>query len=222
MKTKNNIIEKASNSDTGAPEIKDFEASSSTCAQGNSMKSAEIRKNDKENLEETKIFENLVDIKIENSNSREKFNKFSHSKNSDTSTNIVDPLSEIDSQIEVELPAKSGDNSNEVLVFSKLFPNVSYEKLLQNEHFRLFSSHNGKNSTVSELYTNYLRLVEAIEGDFAKKTLVLLQNKLTSPGPLASSEKSEEIFFTKEQVLKMSAEQISKNYDTIRKSQQKW
>ena len=65
-------------------------------------------------------------------------------------------------------------------------------------------------------------LINLLDEDFTKKSLVSLQNKLSSPGSLASSEKSSEIFFTKEQVLKMSHGQISQNYDIIRKSQQKW
>ncbi len=148
--------------------------------------------------------------------------KLSKIQKSDTSTNILDPLSEIDNQQSVENSSQSTLSEDENLVFSRLFPSVSLKKLRKDELFCLFSSHNGQNLSISDLYTNYLRLINAIEGDFAKKSLVSLQNKLVSPGSLASSEKTSEVFFTKEQVLKMSAEQISKNYDIIRKSQQKW
>ena len=158
-----------------------------------------------------------------NSNTNfEKIEENYYVANLDKSKNTGDPLSVIDSQEATESIVDNGGQNDEILVFSKLFPNVSYEKLLQNEHFRLFSSHNGKNLTISDLYTNYLRLIGALEDDFAKKSLVLLQNKLVSPGSLASSEKTEDVFFTKEQVLKMNREQIAKNYEIIRKSQQKW
>ena len=154
-------------------------------------------------------------------NFKENFN-FPKNENSDTSKNIIDPLSEIDTKIYSNSASQKGASQDEILVFSKLFPNVSLEKLEKDELFCLFSSHNGKNIAISELYTNYLRLIKAIESDFATKAAVLAQNKLSSPGSLASSEKTIDVFFTKEQVLRMNPEQISKNYETIRKSQQKW
>ena len=155
-------------------------------------------------------------------NNFNKFDENSQKQISDTSKNILDPLSVIDSQHNMPSKDFEASKEDEILVFSKLFPNVSIEKLEQDELFRLFSSHNGKNLTISNLYTNYLRLVNALSDDFAKKSLVSLQNKLSSPGSLASSEKTSEVFFTKEQVLRMTPEQISQNYNIIRKSQQKW
>ena len=147
---------------------------------------------------------------------------FSQNVNSDTSKNIIDPLSVIDTQNSGKKALDSSVAENEKIVFSKLFPNVSLEKLEQDELFSLFSSHNGKNIAISELYTNYLRLINALEDDFVRKSAVSVQNKLSSPGSLDSSKKTSDVFFTKEQVLRMSAEQISKNYETISKSQQKW
>lgn len=165
---------------------------------------------------------NLVKNSINHTDNFNKFDENSQKQISDTSKNILDPLSEIDTQHNMQSKDFEASKNDEILVFSKLFPNVSIEKLEQDELFRLFSSHNGKNLTISDLYTNYLRLVNALSDDFAKKSLVSLQNKLSSPGSLASSEKTSEVFFTKEQVLKMTPEQISQYYNIIRKSQQRW
>jgi hypothetical protein len=158
-------------------------------------------------------------IKTTNSSN---FAEVEENKIIDTSSNSPDPLSVINSEIAPNVVQKLSSNEEENLVFNKLFPGVSLEKINQDELFRLFSSHNGNKLTISDLYTNYLRFISMVEGDFAKKSLVSLQNKLLSPGSLASSEKSGEIFFTKEQVLKMSPSQIADNYEIIRKSQQKW
>lgn len=159
---------------------------------------------------------------IFNTINQSNFTEFEENKIIDTSSNSPDPLSVINSENAPNVVQKSSSNEEENLVFNKLFPGVSLEKINQDELFRLFSSHNGNKLTISDLYTNYLRFISMVEGDFAKKSLVSLQNKLLSPGSLASSEKSGEIFFTREQVLKMSPSQIADNYEIIRKSQQKW
>ncbi len=165
------------------------------------------------------VFDKNSIIKTTNSSN---FAEVDENKIIDTSSNLPDPLSVINSENAPDVVQELSSNEEENLVFSKLFPGVSLEKIEQDELFRLFSSHNGNKLTISDLYTNYLRFISMVEGDFAKKSLVSLQNKLLSPGSLASSKKSGEIFFTKEQVLKMSPSQIADNYEIIRKSQQKW
>lgn len=141
-----------------------------------------------------------------------------HNQISDTSSKMVDPLSVND----FECKQISNDENQQNLLFNKLFPGVSIEKIQKDELFCLFSSHNGKSLTISELYTNYLRLINSLEGDFAKKALISAQNKLSSPGALSSSDKGKESFFTKEQVLKMTPKEIAQYYNIIRQSQQKW
>ena len=123
---------------------------------------------------------------------------FSQNSNPDTSKNVIDPLSVIDNQNSGNKALDSNVTENEKIVFSKLFPNVSLEKLEQDELFSLFSSHNGKNIAISELYTKYLRLINALEDDFVRKSAVLVQNKLSSPCSIDTSEKTSDVFFTKE------------------------
>ncbi|MBO5379647.1 MAG: hypothetical protein J6A90_04905 [Clostridia bacterium] len=217
---------KQQNIDTPTDKIENFKPCIVEIADENSKNLQpnidEIQKETIESASFHPLKANLVKNSINYTDDFNKLDENLQKQISDTSKNILDPLSEIDSQHNMQSKDFEASKDDEILVFSKLFPNVSIEKLEQDELFRLFSSHNGKNLTISDLYTNYLRLVNALSDDFAKKSLVSLQNKLSSPGSLASSEKTSEVFFTKEQVLKMTPEQISQYYNIIRKSQQKW
>lgn len=217
---------KQQNIDTPTDKIENFKPCIAEIADENSKNLQpnidEIQKETIESASFHPLKANLVKNSINYTDDFNKLDENLQKQISDTSKNILDPLSEIDSQHNMQSKDFEASKDDEILVFSKLFPNVSIEKLEQDELFRLFSDHNGKNLTISDLYTNYLRLVNALSDDFAKKSLVSLQNKLSSPGSLASSEKTSEVFFTKEQVLKMTPEQISQYYNIIRKSQQKW
>ena len=53
----------------------------------------------------------------------------------------------------------------------------------------------------------------------AKQTLA---NSKATPGALSSPNGADSGFFTKEQVQKMTQEEVSKNYDKIRASMRKW
>lgn len=104
--------------------------------------------------------------------------------------------------------------------FERLFPGISLESVTQDECFKLFS-----NSSLEKLpsrYRNYLKLVDIIQKRANQRALTLLASKNSSVGSLSSSSSGEIDFFTKEQVLKMSQEEIRKNFTKIRQSQQKW
>ncbi|MBQ4108514.1 MAG: hypothetical protein IJC80_03835 [Clostridia bacterium] len=214
------------NFDTSSAKNKIFAPESNTNSPKSAQENLESNKKPHENAINSCASESLEAINAKNSNNytnnQDKIDKIDGNQSSDTSTNIPDPLSVITPDERPNNQLSQEVSSDEILVFNKLFPSVCAEKLKEDKLFCLFSSHNGKNLTISDLYTNYLQLINLLDEDFTKKSLVSLQNKLSSPGSLASSEKSSEIFFTKEQVLKMSHGQISQNYDIIRKSQQKW
>ena len=105
--------------------------------------------------------------------------------------------------------------------FSRLFPNRSLEKELENPDFKLFCNYKGKN-TYGKCFSDFLAICDSIERKARQKVLVSLANKESSVGSLSSEEKPACDFFTKEQVLKMSSEQIKRNCAKIRESQQKW
>ncbi len=107
-------------------------------------------------------------------------------------------------------------------LFSRLFPGVKRENVEKDPLFKLFVSGKGKSKPFTALYSDYRVLVEQIGDEIRTKDAITHINKQSSPGSLSSSEAYDDGFFTKDQVLKMSREQIAKNYDKIRKSQQKW
>lgn len=106
--------------------------------------------------------------------------------------------------------------------FYEIFPNRSLEKELENPDFRLFSQYKGENVTFGTCYRDFCTLVESIEKKAEMRVLSSLANKSASVGSISSDEPPKSDFFTKEQVLRMSNDQIKKNYDKIRESQQKW
>ena len=106
--------------------------------------------------------------------------------------------------------------------FNQLFPQRSLEKELENPDFQLFCRYKGKNTTYGECYKDFCSLVDSIERKTEKKVLSSLANKESSVGSLSSEEAARCDYFTKEQVLRMSSDQIKKNYNKIRESQQKW
>ena len=133
----------------------------------------------------------------------------------------VDPVS-VKCDFSSEKPAQNNRLKEEDdLIFSKLFPGVLRENVENDEDFKLFARFKDKNTLFSTLYSDYLALVERISQNATQKALFSFQNKASSPGSLASSAQ-ESGFYTKEQVLRMSREEIKKNYDRIRKSQENW
>ena len=115
----------------------------------------------------------------------------------------------------------SYENEDDKLLFSKLFPAVSLENVLKDENFALFRRTKGKNALISALYSDYTELVRKISYDAVEKAVFSMQNTASSPGSL-STVPNTDVFFTKEQVMRMNREEIKKNYDKIRESQQNW
>ena len=98
------------------------------------------------------------------------------------------------------------------------YPSVDINELMQDELFVSFCD--GKDGSVSlkSRYEQYKRFTE----DFEKKSSYRLAAARASVGSLADTSAFEEAYFTKEQVMAMSPEEIRKNYDAIRKSQNNW
>lgn len=185
-------------------ESQDFTKNSSEMIENAPQKSSESAENSINNT--IKVCENSQNFAGENSTDFAK---------------TVDPVSEFngfeadkDKQISFSLEE---DN----LLFKRLFPGVLRENVEKDEVFKLFSRFAPKNIPFASIYSDYLVLVNKISDNAIKKHLVNEENKRLSAGSLASSSNQSE-FYSKEQVLRMSREQIAKNYDKIRKSQEKW
>lgn len=109
--------------------------------------------------------------------------------------------------------------SRDLKNFSRLYPNVPLSALTSDECLILYAK--GRESEpFTEIYKNFRDLCDKIEQKALNKASLALAT--ATPGALGSSGAPNDGFFTKEQVLRMSSEEISRNYDKIRKSQEKW
>ena len=105
--------------------------------------------------------------------------------------------------------------------FSRIYPNISKESLLDSSDLEIFAS--GKeNQAFSTIYKDFCALTSQIEARVSKKIRHSLTLEKNAVGALSSASAITDAFFTKEQVQNMSAEQIRNNFDLIRRSQQRW
>ena len=109
--------------------------------------------------------------------------------------------------------------------FSEKYPGVNVQELFADEDFLKFGKDALEFIPLTKVYEAYLPIKterDRIAAEQQKAAAMAANSSVavgsvTSATPAADSE-----FFTKEQVLKMSKEEISKNYEKIRKSQEKW
>lgn len=106
--------------------------------------------------------------------------------------------------------------------FAAKHPEVNIQTLIQDEHFQKFASGKVGTLPLSEIYEGFIELVTAYEEKAKQKTKQILANAKATPGSLSSTSPSDSGFFTREQVQKMSQEEVHKNYDKIRASMPKW
>ena len=106
--------------------------------------------------------------------------------------------------------------------FSLKYPDVNLEKLIQNEQFQLFAEGKVGNTSLSEIYEGFLKIGAEYDKKARQLASQMLANKKASPGALTSPKTPDSTYYTKEQVQKMSQEEVSKNYDAIRASMKKW
>ena len=109
--------------------------------------------------------------------------------------------------------------------FSEKYPGVNVQELFADEDFIKFAMSALEVVSLTSVYEAYLPIKterDRIAAEQQKAAAMAVNSSVavgsvTSATPAADSE-----FFTKEQVLKMSKEEISKNYEKIRKSQARW
>lgn len=100
----------------------------------------------------------------------------------------------------------------------KSYPSVDINALMQDELFKSFCDGKGDEVSLKKRYEQYVRFFE----DFEKRSSYRLAAARASAGSLADTSSGEDGYFTKEQVMAMSPDEIRKNYDIIRKSQNNW
>ena len=102
--------------------------------------------------------------------------------------------------------------------FISKYPKVSMNELFEDASFIAFAEGKLGNKPLSEIYEGFVNFKKDAEKQAAK-----IATERAAVGSLAGSGSSAEPdFFTKEQVMKMSPAEIHKNYEKIRKSQEKW
>lgn len=106
--------------------------------------------------------------------------------------------------------------------FTTKHPEVNIETLIQNEQFQKFASGKVGQLPLSEIYEGFVEMVTEYERKAEQKAKQILANSKATPGSLSSTSPSDNGFFTREQVQKMSQEEVHKNYDKIRASMSKW
>lgn len=156
------------------------------------------------------------------------------SDNNDSNDDITVKLTDKnESLINEEIFAKENSSQNVIPLsvselierdfdkFKTIYPNISKSSLLSDGSFQLFAGRKPC-SDLSELYSAFCQLTQAIEQGAIIKYLAAESSKRSSVGALSSSGASDGGFFTKEQVQRMSKEEISRNFKKIRESQQHW
>lgn len=106
--------------------------------------------------------------------------------------------------------------------FASKHPEVNLENLIQDKQFQLFASGKVGNLPLSEIYEGFMEVTSEYEKKAKQKAKQLLANSKSTPGALSSPNTPDNGFFTKEQVQKMSQEEVDRNYDKIRASMRKW
>ena len=103
-----------------------------------------------------------------------------------------------------------------------LYPSVNLDNLKKNAEFCSLLETISKKPSLLDVYSAFLSIAASFEEKAMQKAMQAVANAQASVGSLSSNQESKDIFFTKEQVLQMSPEQIRKNYLKIRQSQEKW
>jgi len=101
--------------------------------------------------------------------------------------------------------------------FSKAFPNISRDLLINDSSFVAYTQ-NISSTPLIQAYKDYCALCDSIES----KVMHSLSASRASVGALSDATSSNEGYFTKEQVKRMSPQEIKRNFEQIRRSQERW
>lgn len=111
---------------------------------------------------------------------------------------------------------------NDYKEFQAKHPEVDIQSLIKSEQFQKFAEGKVGNQPLSEIYEDFREFVGEYEKKAKQMVKQTLANAKASPGSLSSTNPVDSGYFTREQVLGMSKEEVHKNYDKIRASMPKW
>jgi hypothetical protein len=101
-------------------------------------------------------------------------------------------------------------------------PEVDVDRLVKDESFRKFADGKIGVQPMAKIYEDFAAIVSEYEKKSKQYAQKIVANAKASPGSLHSPTPTENGFYTREQVQKMTQEEVSKNYDKIRASMTKW
>lgn len=106
--------------------------------------------------------------------------------------------------------------------FLEKYPDVNLQSLLNDNSFIKFSNYKVGNTPMSKIYEDFIEITSAFESKANKKAQQIVANANASTGSLKSNQSNQDVIYTREQVAQMSQDEVTKNYDKIRKSMAKW
>ena len=128
---------------------------------------------------------------------------------------LTEPFTKSEEEQGAEESIYTKEQTDELL---KAYPTLDINALANDELFGSFCEGKGEGVSLKKRYEQYVKFYE----DFEKRSSYRLAAARASAGSLADTSSQEDGYFTKEQVMAMSPDEIRKNYDAIRKSQNNW
>lgn len=110
----------------------------------------------------------------------------------------------------------------DIAAFKKAHPDVDTKELLNDEAFSDYADGKIGHKPLTEIYDGYQKLIGKTRQTEQEKAAQALANSKASPGSVQNNSTGETDFFTAEQVRKMTAAEVEKNYEKIMKSMAKW
>ena len=109
--------------------------------------------------------------------------------------------------------------------FYEKHPDVNVQELLADEDFLKFGKDALEFIPLTKVYEAYLPIKEEkarLKAENEKAAAMAANSQVAVGSVTSATDPADSEFFTKEQVQKMSPEEVKKNYEKIRKSQEKW
>ena len=109
--------------------------------------------------------------------------------------------------------------------FYEKHPDVNVQELLKDKEFLEFGKDALEVFSLARVYEAYLPIKaerDRINAEQQKAAALAANSQVAVGSVTSATDPADSEFFTKEQVLKMSPAEVKKNYEKIRKSQEKW
>lgn len=106
--------------------------------------------------------------------------------------------------------------------FHSKYPDVNIEELFKDDNFRAYAEERVFKEPMANIYGGYRKLIDSIVKKEKETVARQIASSKATPGSLGGNEAPPSEFFTKEEVKKMTPEEVHIHFDKIRKSMAKW